>query len=246
MKWAAPKIWNGDCWIIGGGGSISEQFNIPDTVVPETMEEFKEYGDYLYPIHKNRVIGVNFSAFLGDWVDVAYWGDNDTYTEYKVHFDGYSGLKVSSAGPFAADLHKDIKYLHRDHSNGITKIRKHISWVCKNSGASAINLAYHLGATRIFLLGIDMYHTSEGRVHWHTGYPDKSKTPTLQQLKQGKKHPRRKPNQSFNRHLIGWSRIAKDAEKLGVEIINVNPKSKVEAFRKMSLKEVMEDLNAIN
>lgn len=240
MKWKATKLWeNTDCWIIGGGSSISEQFNIPDSIVPETIQQFREYGDYLYPIHNDRVIGVNVGAFLGDWVDVAYWGDSDTYTDYKAYFDAFSGLKVSSAGKFSDNRFKSIKFLHRNMTKGITKTRSQISWSSKNSGASAINLAYHLGATRIYLLGFDMYHSPGGRMHFHTGYPDKSKTPTTKQLKQGKRHPRRKPMQSFNRHLKGWGLVAKDAERLGVEIINVNLKSGINAFTKMSISEVM-------
>ena len=39
-----------------------------------------------------------------------------------------------------------------------------------NSGAQAVNLAYHLGATRIVLLGYDMQHTG-GRRHCHQDYP---------------------------------------------------------------------------
>lgn len=39
-----------------------------------------------------------------------------------------------------------------------------------NSGAQAVNLAYHLGATRIVLLGFDMKHTG-GKRHFHDDYP---------------------------------------------------------------------------
>lgn len=39
-----------------------------------------------------------------------------------------------------------------------------------NSGHQALNLAYHLGATRILLLGYDMQRT-EGRSHWFGDHP---------------------------------------------------------------------------
>ena len=245
MKWQVPKIWSGDCWIIGGGSSISEQFNIPDDLIPESPEEFKSFGDYMHLIHKYRVIGVNIAAFLGDWVDVAYWGDSDTYTEYRHQFDSYAGLKVSSAGKFSDGSFKTIKYLHRDNSRGITKSKTHVSWVSRNSGGSAVNLAYHLGATRIFILGLDMYSSKEGRVHWHTGYPDKSKTLNISQIKKGKKQPRgvitkERSDFLYKKQSVGWKRTANDAKKLGIEIINVNPKSNIDAFPKMSLVEVLQ------
>ncbi len=248
MKWKVPKIWSGICWVIGGGSSISEQFNIPDDIVPETMEEFKVYGDYMSCIHKYRVIGVNIAAFLGNWVDVAYWGDSDTYTDYKAGFDAYTGLKVSSAGKFADDDFPNIKYLHRNMSKGITKNKDQVSWVTKNSGGSAVDLAHHLGAIRIFILGLDMYNSDKGRIHWHTGYPDKLKTLNIAQIKKGKRHPRRKLDKQqtdylYKRQSMGWRHVAKEAKDLGIEIVNVNPKSNIDAFPKMSLDEVMEMLD---
>ncbi len=245
MKWKVPKIWKGECWIIGGGSSVAEQFNIPDTLIPESKEEFRAFGDYLTYIHKKRCIGVNVSAFLGDWVDVAYWGDSDTYTDYRAWFDQYAGLKISSAGKFSDASFKEIKHLYKSLSGGLTKRKNQVSWVCKNSGASAIDLAHKLGATVIYVLGIDMYLHPEKRIHWHKGYPDKTKTPTMKQLKQGKKHPRRivsKKSQEnlFKKQLQGWSRIAKDCEAKGIKVINVNPKSRVDVFPKMSLKEIIE------
>jgi len=251
MEWLAPKIWSGSCWIIGGGSSVSEQFNIPDDFIPESPKEFKTYGDYMSCIHKYRVIGVNIAAFLGDWVDVAYWGDSDTYTEHKSQFNTYAGLKVSSAGKFSSDSFDSIKYLHRNMSKGLTKNRSQVSWITKNSGGSAIDLAHHLGATRIFILGLDMYSFNDGRVHWHTGYPDKSKTPNFFQTKRGKKCPKNIPDKEkseylFKKQSVGWGRVATDAKKLGIEIINVNPKSNINAFLKMSLSDVMEMLNGTN
>ena len=91
MEWQVSKIWSGVCWIIGGGPSVREQFNIPDSLIPETKEEFIKFGNYLSPIHNDHVIGVNLAAFLGDWVDVAFWGDTNTYLDYKGWFDDCYG-----------------------------------------------------------------------------------------------------------------------------------------------------------
>lgn len=40
----------------------------------------------------------------------------------------------------------------------------------RNSGAGAINLAAHLGAKSIVLLGYDCQHTG-GKTHWHGNHP---------------------------------------------------------------------------
>jgi hypothetical protein len=41
----------------------------------------------------------------------------------------------------------------------------------KNGGYQAINLAVHLGATRILLLGYDMSLSADGRSHWFGEHP---------------------------------------------------------------------------
>ena len=40
-----------------------------------------------------------------------------------------------------------------------------------NSGAGAINLAYHFGARRILLVGMDMKPGPNGEKHWHPDHP---------------------------------------------------------------------------
>ena len=239
MKWQVPKIWDEECWVICGGSSIIDQFNIPAHIIPETKEEFVEFGDFLSPIHNKRCIGVNIAAFLGDWVDVSYWGDSDTYTEYKSWYDKYAGLKISSAGKFDTDLFKDIKYLHKFTDTGFTTDPSLVSWITKNSGGSAVDVAQKLGAKTIYILGLDMYHHPSGRMHWHSGYPAKILTPTKKQLDAGKPHPRRMPMKSFNRHLKGWDEMAEEAKTLNIEIFNVNPKSEIKAFPRVSLNEAL-------
>jgi hypothetical protein len=43
----------------------------------------------------------------------------------------------------------------------------------------------------------------------------------------------------FRRHLRGWPAIAEDAVKIGVEIINASPTSAIQAFRKVSVRELL-------
>ena len=241
MKWQVSKIWSGVCWIIGGGSSVREQFGIPDDLVPETKEEFEEFGDYLSLIHNDHVIGVNLAAFLGDWVDVAFWGDSSTYLDYKGWFDEFSGLKISTGSKFYEQRYQSIKFLHRNHDKGITTDPSELSWVGKNSGSAAINLAYHLGCTEIRLLGFDMKNHESGRMHFHTGYPQRDYIVTNKDVKEGRtKVPRLAPQDPYkNKFLPGFAKIAKDAEKLGVKIINVSPNSKIKEFPKMSFEEVV-------
>jgi len=238
MKWKIPKIWEGTCWIIGGGVSISEQFNIPSTLIPQTREEFYQFGEYLEPIYKDNVIGVNVGAFLSDKIPVAFWGDSETYSDFKNWYDNFGGLKISAAGKFSEKRYTSIYHLYKNNKEGITKKNDEVSWASRNSASAAISLAYHLGATRIILLGIDL-QTTNGRAHWHAGYPNKLKTPTIAQLRRGMKHPLLKKDPPFNKHMKGYPLIAKDAEKLGIEIINASPESRLTCFKKMSVQEIL-------
>jgi hypothetical protein len=232
MKWAAPEIWEGDAFIIGGGHSISDVFNVPEDLIPLRKEEFVTFGDYLKPYFQNKqTIGVNLSAFLGDWVGVAYWGDSDTYLHYKSWYDDFSGLKVASAGKFENPKYKSIKCLKKGTSFGLYTDRKRVTWKGHNSGASAINLAYYLGAARIFLLGFDMYSRPDGRIHWHAGYPDKRENFTNRDAAMGKIPRRTKTQPAYKRQVNGFGPIAESAKEIGLEIINLSPKSKIKEFK---------------
>ncbi len=78
----------------------------------------------------------------------------------------------------------------------------------KNIGAAAINLAYHTGATRVFLLGFDMNLGNSSRQHWHNVY---NRGPIVE--------PKRIKKLPFRRHLRYFPNIAYDAKELGLEII---------------------------
>jgi hypothetical protein len=85
-----------------------------------------------------------------------------------------------------------------------------------STGAAAINLAVNLGADRIFLIGYDLGADEQGRTHWHNSY----QRPTSEE--------------SFARHRNGFEYIAKALSKFApeVQVINLNPASKLEMFDK--------------
>lgn len=88
-----------------------------------------------------------------------------------------------------------------------------------NSGYQAINLAYHLGAKRIILLGYDMQAT-DGKSHWHGDHPNGIKS----------SYP------AFVRHFNSMSAHAKE---LGLEIINCTAKTALTCFPRKKLENVL-------
>lgn len=221
--WQIPKIWlNGECWIIGGGTSVLKQFGIPEHLTLG-KGDLSPYSPYFQGIHHDHVIGVNAAFKLGDWVSVCYFGDRGFFRKFKFDLAAFHNLKIRHCAlPGQKKVWgKDIKQIRCDINGfGICEEADKIYWNY-NSGAAAVNLAYHFGVKRIKLLGFDM-KPNNNDTHWHNEYRSFRIT-----------------DGSFARFLRPWNTIASDAKRLGLEIINVNPDSAIDAFPKVNLKEVL-------
>jgi len=174
-------------------------------------------------LHGQRVIGVNQAFKLGPWVDVLYFGDCDWYHRYGMpEIRQYAGLKISSCSIIPQFGWKHVHRVRRTKPYGIEyEHRDAVAWN-NNSGASAINVAYWLGAERVVLVGFDM-HKQDGRKNWHDDYRGERHNPDL-----------------FDRHLKGFPAIAEDAEKIGLEIINATPHSAITVFPYQPLEDCFE------
>lgn len=118
-------------------------------------------------------------------------------------------------------LNTSFSFYGRDqkHRYGITSKKDFVSWN-GSSGACAINLAYHMGAKTIVLLGFDMRRV-DGEKNWHSDH---------------KEHLKADP---FSRHLKAFPVIKKDALLLGLTILNATPESAIKQFPFVSLEEVL-------
>ena len=232
--WKIPKIWGGgDAWIIGGGASIPLQFDVPEDVIQQVISGAASpsaYSPYMKDIHSCHVIAVNMAYKIGDWIDMVIFGDQGYFLKEKNNLADFPGIKVSVT-PAARDI-PWVRYIPRDtsHPKGITTNSKAISWNL-NTGAAAINLAAHLGAKRIILLGFDMKLGKGNMQHWHNLY---QKGPVIE------KDIRRMKKLPFDRHLSCFPAIAADAKKLGITILNASPDSAITAFPKVTVKEILQ------
>lgn len=232
MVWEIPKMWEGgECWIIGGGPSMPEQFGVPKDVIASVQSQEQPpsvYSPYLSPIHGKHIIGVNAAFLIGNWIDVMIFGDSNFYFSYRLEMAKYHNIKVS-CNP---NMHSGkqgvygLKYVPRNgnHPMGLSEKKNHISWN-HNTGAAAINLAYHFGVKRILLLGFDMKLSDTDKQHWHGLYPSAKRT--------GKR------NLPFHRHLQSYTPLSNDAQRLGIEILNVNENSAIGQFPKVKLNDVL-------
>lgn len=196
-------LWNNaTVFIIGGGPTIKD--------MPLEL------------IHKERVVGVNDAFRLGSWVDVCWFGDNRWFDWNRKALLEFGGLKATCA-PRAKNK-PGIKWFARGRSNGICAKADTVSWN-QNSGASAINYAYHMGANRVILLGFDMKRSEAGEEWWHNHHQLKGRNPN-----------------PYPRFLARFPRIKADADKLGLEIINATPGSVLDIFPMKTLEEVLFEL----
>lgn len=223
-------MWEGgECWIIGGGPSIPQQFEVPEDVINGVMAKslpMSAYSPFLSPIHGKHTIGINVAFMFGTWVDIAFFGDPAFYDKNKQAIAAFPKLKVSCALELQGKCERaGVKLVKKNarHDYGITGEGNSISWN-NNSGAAAISLAVQLGAKNIYLLGFDMNIDSDTPQHWHEHYG---------------KRERGSINKTFRRHLRSFPAIKADAERLGVKIINVSPNSGITEFPRVSLKEVL-------
>jgi hypothetical protein len=91
-----------------------------------------------------------------------------------------------------------------------------------NSGFQAINLAYHLAATEIALVGYDMQLTG-GQAHWFGNHP------------QGFDNP--KPHN----WIPAFNRLARDCERYGLKVVNCTRTTALECFEKVRLSTWLND-----
>jgi hypothetical protein len=237
MNWNVPRMWDeGDVWILGGGPSVFTQFDIPKEVVDSVMagtSPLNVYSPYMKAIHNKHVIGINVAFMIGDWIDMVFFGDGGFFLKHKADLAKFPGLKVTCHGGANGDSW--VKFLARDGKKprGISSSSNFVSWN-SNSGAAAISVAAWAGAKRIILLGFDMTLSSDNRQHWHNVY--------------GRgvidiKDQRRLRKLPFDRHLRGFAEIANDAQRMGIEILNASPISAITQFRKVTVKEILNECN---
>lgn len=228
MIWQIPRIWeNKEVWIIGGGYSVFEQFGVPSSIQKKILSKELPYSTlepYLERLNAKPVIGVNMAFLLGDCIDLCFFGDKNFPQKvadagYSKEFAEFFGWKVTCHHSFTSD--PLIKYVAHSKSFrfGISDNPNVVCWN-HNSGGAAISIAANAGASRIVLVGFDMKDVKK-RTHWHDGY--------------GKAFP------PFDKHLIGFDQIAKDADKRKIEIINANPDSAITQFQKCTVKELLGD-----
>lgn len=202
MYGKVKKIWpNSTVFIIGGGPSILDQD--------------------LSPLESKHVLGVNNAVYL-PIVDVLFFGDAKWYWWNVRAVREFQGPKYT--------LNKGVKWGWPSvEQEPVTVLRfkfKHLyikdpGWIGwnKSSGAAAINVAVHLGAKRIVLLGYDM--RNDGRKNWMPHEWESTKQNPYENMREG------------------FRFIKKSADRFSIEILNATPGSALSDFPKVKLSKLL-------
>jgi hypothetical protein len=197
--WSIPKEWVGSrCFILCNGESVRAQ-------------------RHLIPQLKGRIIAIKEAVRLRPDADVLFVAAETKGDIVPSLLPLFKGQYVIARNKLPKGYPAYVKRVSRtkDHTHLCDKPDHVCGYDC---GTSAINVAYHFGASEIILLGMDMRGD-----RWCNGEFA---------------HPM--PHIPFAHHRLHSSilpGIARDAKTKGLRIVNCSPISAVECFERRSIDE---------
>jgi hypothetical protein len=172
-------------------------------------------------IKGRKVIAINDNYLIAPWADILYACDGhwwDWHAE-RQELKAFKGRKITQDKE-AAERY-GLEYIESRDASGLSRDPGYIH-KGSNSGIQAINLAYHLGARRIVLLGYDMQATGD-KSHWFGDHPNGFRS-------------------YYHRWIPLYQRVAEDAGSMGLEIINATRETALTCFVRKKLKQVLDEL----
>lgn len=170
-------------------------------------------------LQDKRCIAINRAYEVLPDAEFVYFTDRRFYEWHKIHLLQHKGrLLLGNAGDQNYDP-KVEKYRITGHC-GLDTRPGHIRHG-NNSGYAAINVAYHLGAKRIVLLGYDMRFAKDGKAHWHDGHPAMNRETSIPKM------------------LMWFPHLVVPLRELRIDVVNANMDSAIECFPKVKLEEVL-------
>lgn len=199
-----PRLWPGETFVcVGSGPSLTQD-------------------DVDYCRGRSRVIAIKDTHRVAPWADVLYSGDE----RWWEHFAG----KLTFTGRRFALVAPQTKYLQAVETAGAQLLRLGTPLglerdpsklaLGNHSGFQAINLAIHLGAIRVVLLGYDMKASADGRDHFFGSHPYRNK-PTPYQW------------------LSVFDSILEPLRALGVQVLNATRDTALKCFPRCSIQEAL-------
>jgi hypothetical protein len=163
-------------------------------------------------------IAVNCAYLFAPWAEVLYGTDGLQFWAWYPEARAFPGLRYC-----LTDNPYGIATFHNTGDAGLerdpTGLRSG-----QNSAYAAINLAVHMGARRIVLLGVDAGRGPRGLRHAHPDHPTSSRADL-------------EPNYFLMRHF--FPTLVAPLAEAGVEVVNCSRSTRLECFPCRPLAEVL-------
>jgi hypothetical protein len=198
--WTVPRKWSGPAFIIGGGPSV--------------------LGQDLSLLDGRNVIVVNSAWRTYPKAEFLFFADDGWWGTFgPAAVEGFAGKIVTIANA----RHERLLRLRRVKPPAcyLAQSRDTVAML-KTSVAGAVNLAWHLGAEPICLLGVDLRFGDDGRRHHH-----------------GDKYPKPPHPQWRHTHRRELEGQARALAQQGVQAINCSPVSEIKGWANMTINEAV-------
>lgn len=199
--WSCPIEWpNATAWIVCGGWSLRDVD--------------------LSPLETRKTIAINSSIYRVPWADYLFFGDRRWYAEHRKTIPKMRGRIVTNSPSVREE---SVLSMHKvKPPPGISDDRTVLPMSWTSLGPS-INLAVHLGAKRIILVGADLNAAPDGTTHHHKPHP----------------WPLNSRWQSMQLEALGH--CVTPLRKRGIEVINSNPSSALSYWPKRNLVDCLKE-----
>jgi hypothetical protein len=165
---------------------------------------------------KTRVIAVNDAYRIAPFADVLYACD-EKWWKWHQGVPSFTGLKYGMA--IRPGKYPDVQRLTDTGVEGLEREPTGLR-TGRNGGYQAINLAVHLGAARILLLGYDMQRGAT-QTHWFGDHPE----------------IRNSPYASF---AEAYNTLVKPLRELGIGIVNCSRETALTCFPRLTIDQALD------
>jgi hypothetical protein len=196
--WNIQPEWQGEtAYIVAGGPSVKS----------ENLELLKG----------KRVIAINSSYEAVPFADLLFFADSRWWNNNVDHLANWAGRIATVSTRFT-----DSRFLRLRRRVPNTEPRKgpigpglaiepNAVVACRTSLQGGMNIAFHLGANRIVLIGADMGRAPDGSTHHHTPHPWNNKP----------------GNRTWDIQMSELALIAAPLRERGVIVVNSSPTSRI-------------------
>ena len=210
--WWVPPLWRGETVFCVASGPSSVSLDL------------RRLGG-------RRVIAINDNYRRCPGADLLYFCDWKWWTWHRDRpaFRAFGGIKATLDQRVAA-TDPGVRWLRNGDEGaagtagrmGLCLERDRLR-TGRNSGYQAVNLAVHLGAARIVLVGYDMKAGPLGEEHWFGRHRDREGRPVPT------------APATIARWAAAFATLVPPLEALGVEVVNAGPDSAIDCFPKVRL-----------